>query len=180
MDSTEIAIGAGAAVLLFWAVGAYNRLVRLRNLLVRAFAPVDEQFKLRQGLLQNLCDTLDEPPGDCEPQVLEALRAACLQADSAHARARAHPGSTKWISSLRMAEEILADTRTRVSADTAGQATKGAALGEITTQLAASDATLAFARRQFNDAVETYNHAVRQFPTWLIAGLFSFRTAATL
>ena len=176
MDSTEIAIGAGAAVLLFWTVGAYNRLVSLRNVLVRGFVPVDEQFKLRQGLLQALCNALDAPLGEREPQLLEALRAACLQADSAHARARTYPGSAKAIASLRMAEDILADTRARVAAEAATDP----ALAELTTQLASGDATLAFARRQFNEAVEAYNHAVRQFPTWLIAGLFSFRTAATL
>ena len=175
MDSTEITIGIAAAVLLFWTVGAYNRLVRLRHLLVRAFGPVDEQFRQRQGLLQALCDALAAPPAEPEPQ-LEALRAACLQADSAHARARTHPGSAKAIASLRLAEEILADTRARV----ATVATEAPALAELASRLAASDATLAFARRQFNDAVDGYNHAVRQFPTWLIAGLFSFRTAAPL
>ena len=60
------------------------------------------------------------------------------------------------------------------------EATAQAALGDIGTRLAAIDATLAFARRQFNDTVEEYNRAVRQFPTWVIASLFSFRCAATL
>jgi len=179
MDSTEIAIGAMAAVLLFWTVGAYNRLVQLRNGVVRAFQPVDAQFKLRHALLQSLCEALATPLGEREPQLLEALRAACMQADSAHARARAQPGSAKVIASLRMAEDILAETRARVAATGAAGADE-AALAELTTQLAAGDATLGFARRQFNDAVDGYNHAVRQFPTWLIAGLFSFRTAAAL
>jgi LemA protein len=39
---------------------------------------------------------------------------------------------------------------------------------------------LAFARRQFNDAVMEYNAAVRQYPTVLIVGLFGFRGAGTL
>ena len=41
-------------------------------------------------------------------------------------------------------------------------------------------ATLAFARKQFNEAVLEYNSAVRQFPTVLIVGLFGFRGAGTL
>jgi LemA protein len=54
------------------------------------------------------------------------------------------------------------------------------ALAELHAELAASDTTLAFARRQFNDAVTEYNLAVRQFPTWIVAGLFRFRGAGTL
>jgi LemA protein len=175
MSTTQLAIAAGAAVLLFWTVGAYNRLVRLRNAIGRRFAPVDEQFRLRQGLLVAQCDALSALPGDAGP-ALEALRAACLQAESAHARARAHPGAAAATASLRLAEDILADTRSRLPAEAAAHPD----LVDISTRLTASDTTLAFARRQFNDTVKEYNHAVRQFPTWLIAWLFSFRTAALL
>ena len=76
------------ALLGFWCVGAYNRLVRLRNALVRRFAPVDEQFKLRQGLLRAQCDALGAVLGDAGMPLLEALRAAGHQADNAHERAR--------------------------------------------------------------------------------------------
>jgi LemA protein len=175
MNTSQLAFAAGTAVLLFWTVGAYNRLVRLRNAIGRSFALVDEQFKLRQGLLATQCDTLGATL-DTMPPWLDALRAACHQADTAHARARAHPGAAVATASLRLAEDILADTRSRVPAEATGQP----GLADILVQLTASDTTLAFARRQFNDTVKEYNHAVRQFPTWLIAWLFSFRTAALL
>jgi oxygen-independent coproporphyrinogen-3 oxidase len=42
------------------------------------------------------------------------------------------------------------------------------------------DTALAFARRQFNEAVQSYNQAVGQFPTWVLAGMFGFRKASTL
>jgi LemA protein len=51
MGSSQIIVWVVGAALLFWVVGAYNRLVRLRGDLVRAFAPVGEQFKQRHGLL---------------------------------------------------------------------------------------------------------------------------------
>ncbi len=41
MTASQIVGWAVAALLLFWAVGAYNRLVRLRGAIVRQFAPVD-------------------------------------------------------------------------------------------------------------------------------------------
>ena len=175
MDTTQLAVAAGAAVLLFWSVGAYNRLVRLRHAIGRSFAPVDAQFKQRQVLLAEQCDALAAALADQVP-LLDALRAACQQADTAHARARAQPGAAVATASLRLAEDILADTRSRLPAEATGHPD----LADITTRLAASDATLAFARQQFNNTVKEYNHAVRQFPTWLMAWLFSFRTAALL
>ena len=56
------------------------------------------------------------------------------------------------------------------------QSVAGADLPELNAQLATSDTALAFARAEFNAAVAAYNEAVRQFPTVLVARLFSFRT----
>lgn len=224
MFSTEISLGIGAAVLLFWVVGAHNRLVRLRGAIAAAFAPVDAEFASRQALLRQLADRAGTVDASALP---DALRAACAQAEAAHARVRSHPGSAAAMTSFRLAEEILADTRARLLAEAgSGAANRTAtgldagpgadtpkdtstdrpadaasALGDGTEagaaesetnadaeaaraalqlQLAASDATLAFARRQFNAAVHDYNLAVRQFPTWLVANLFHFRAAGAM
>ena len=58
MSTTAIVCWVVAAALLFWIVGAYNRLVRLRAAIVRQFAPVDEQFRQRQALLQQQLEAL--------------------------------------------------------------------------------------------------------------------------
>jgi LemA protein len=148
-------------------VGAYNRLVSLRGELLRCFAPVDEQFRARHTLLLRWADTLAE----ADAAALEQLRAACAQAETACSHARPRPTHAPAVVSLCLAEEILAQARTRLPA--AGDEALAAALTE-------ADTTLAFARRQFNDAAEGYNRAVSQFPTWVIAGLFGFRKAGTL
>jgi LemA protein len=175
MGTTQIVFWAAAAVLLFWAVGAYNRLVGLRNALVRSFALVDAQFRHRQTLLLRLADALATSLADT-PQPVEALRAACAQAEAACQRARGRPGAPGVITSLRLAEDILGDARQRLPA----QALADPSLAELAAELTAGDNTLAFARRQFNDSVNEYNHAVRQFPTWVVAGLFRFGRAGTL
>ena len=43
MTTTQGTVVAIVAVLVFWIVGAYNRLVRLRNDLVARFGAVDER-----------------------------------------------------------------------------------------------------------------------------------------
>lgn len=174
MDASTIAFWGVAAVLLFWSVGAYNRLVRLRHALTRRFSTVDQQCEARTALLQRQVDLLAaEPEADTAAQT---LRAACAQADAARAHARAHPAAAGTITSLRLAEDILADARTRI----AGAWPASEPAQALRVELAAVDNTLAFARRQFNEAVALYNHAVGQFPTWLVAGPFGFRSAGLL
>lgn len=177
MDSSQIVIAAVLAVLVFWAVGAHNRLVQLRHAIVAAFAPVDEQFRLRHALLLRQADALAARLGErAAPETLEPLRAACGQAEGACLHARSRPGASGAITSLRLAEDILGEARTRLPP----AAVDDAELAQLAAELAALDSTLGFARRKFNDAVEVYNHAVQQFPTLVIAGLFRFRTAGLL
>jgi LemA protein len=179
MDNSEMAGWVGAAALLFWGVGAYNRLVRLRGDLVQRFGPFDDQFKQRHALLLQQLDALAPVLANATAQAaprLDALRAACQQAESACAHARLRPGALGAITSLRLAEEILGDARARLPVPT----TAGTTLPELRAQLATIDTTLSFARRQFNESVEVYNHAIRQFPTRLLAGLFGFRAGGTL
>jgi LemA protein len=174
MTTTQFTAATATAVLVFWIVGAYNRLVRLRSALVARFASVDQLYGLRHGLLAEQIDLLAGALASAAPR-LDALRAACLQADAAREHARLRPGAPGTVSSLRLADEILADARSRLPVQTVA----GADLPALNARLTASDTTLAFARREFNAAVAGYNAAVRQFPTVLVAWAFGFRPAAT-
>ena len=175
MSSPPLLFWIVAAALLFWVVGAYNRMVRLRGELARRFATLEEQFKLRHALLMQQLDALAPVLTSAAPR-LDALRAACSQTESALAHARARPAAVGPITSLRLAEEILAEARARLPAPGAA----GTALPELAAQLTTLDTTLGFARGQFNDAVRVYNHAIRQFPTRLLAAVFGFRPGAAL
>ena len=173
MTTTQGTVTAIGAVVVFWIVGAYNRLVRLRSDLVARFGAVDERYRQRHALLEGQLELLSTALAAAAPR-LDALRAACRQADTAREHARARPGAASAVTSLRVAEDILADARARLPVQTVA----GDELPGINPRLASDDATLVFARREFNAAVEHYNAAVRQFPTVLVARLFNFRSAA--
>ena len=175
MNTSQIVWWVIGAVLLFWIVGAYNRLVRLRGDIVQRFPPVDEQMTLRHGLLQRQIEAVARALPEATPRI-DVLRAACQQVEAACTHARKRPGAAGAITSLRLADDILGEARARLPV----QSVAGLDLSELNAQLTASDATLAFARRQFNEAVMVYNAAVNQFPTLLIVGLFGFRSAGTL
>jgi len=172
---------AVVAVLLFWAVGAYNRLVSLRNDISRAFVPVDAQVRQRHLLLEQWVEAL-RPLLEHDPQALEAVLAACGQLQAACDVVRARPSAARPMASLRLAEETLSDARTRLKSELPARTEMLAGLGAsaLAEELAAADSTLGFARRQFNEATQNYNDALHQFPTWVIAGLFRFQGAGTL
>jgi LemA protein len=180
MSSLQIILVALAAVLLFWAVGAYNRLMQLRNGVLRRFVPLDQQLALRHTLLQRQIDAL-EPVLAEHGGTLSALRAACSQAQAAASHARTRPTAAGAVNSLRLAEDILIEARARLppapAVDAGTEADPGVTLAA---ELAAAEAALQFARSRFNDAVMEYNHAVQQFPTRMLAGLFGFRPAGAL
>ena len=173
MTTTQGTVAALAAVVVFWIVGAYNRLVRLRSDLVARFAAVDERYRQRHSLLEEQLELLSTALAAAAPR-LDALRAACRQADTAREHARTRPGAASAVTSLRVAEDILADARARLPV----QSVAGTELPELNAQLATSDTALTFARAEFNAAVAAYNEAVREFPTLLVARLFNFPSAA--
>lgn len=181
MSRLQITVVAIAALLVFWAVGAYNRLMRLRSAIPRKFAALDEQFALRHALMQDLIDALAPAMATLpeEAQALAALQAAATQAQAARAHAKAHPGAADALQSLRLAENSLLQTQARLVSGMGGGAELATENGQ-SSQLAALEPALRFAQSRFNDAVMEYNHAVHQFPTSLLAGLFGFRAAGAL
>ena len=185
MTTAEIAVAVAAAIVVFWLVGAYNRMVALRNALGTRFAQVDELVRRRAALLERQIETIGATMAHAAPR-LESLRAACRQVEAAREQAVARRGrAAAAVTSLRLAESILAEARARLpAASAAGGATAASvAVGDapdVHLQLVNNDATLAVARTEFNAAAALYNEAVAQFPTLLVARLFGFQTAATL
>ena len=174
-----------AAVLVFWGVGAYNRLVRLRHEIVRAYTALEVEITQRHALLLRWTDAL-RPVLEGSPQAADAVRAAAEQVLIASERARLRPSAARIIASLRLAEDTLAAARARLLAELPAHLHQNSLSGTslelagFTDELAATGSTLAFARRQFNEAADAYNEAVLQFPTVLIASLFGFRAAGSL
>ena len=63
------------ALLVCWAVCAYNRLVRLKNLIANAFGQIDVQLKRRYDLIPNLVEAAKKYLQH-EQSTLEAVMAA--------------------------------------------------------------------------------------------------------
>lgn len=180
MSSEQVTALAGLAVLGFWMLGAYNRLVRLRQGVKAAFALVDVHFRQRHELLARL--TAVAAPLTDVPEAVSAVDAARQQARIAADRAAARPVSGEQMASLALAEQVLrsasSNLQTLLKAQPAARA--DAALREVLEQLSATQHRLAAAHQHFNAGVADYNRNVRQFPTRLIAGMLGFQPAREL
>ncbi|TMH00518.1 MAG: LemA family protein [Betaproteobacteria bacterium] len=175
-------IAAGViALLLFWALGAYNRLVRRRNELANAFAQIDVQLKRRYDLIPNLVETARKYVQH-ERETLEAVMAARNTARGAADAARARPADGARIGALAGAEQALSGALSRLMAvvENYPELKADATLRELAEELTHTENRVAFARQAFNDAVLDYNNTAQQAPTNLVAGAFGFRAAAML
>src|SRR6266571_1567564 len=91
---------------LMFIIGAYNRLVTLRNRYQNAFAQIDVQLKRRYDLIPNLVETAKGYLAH-ERGTLEAVIAARNVAADAGRRAASNPGDGGAIKALGAAENSL-------------------------------------------------------------------------
>ena len=163
------------AVALFWAVGAHNRLVRLRSAVAQAFGVLDVHLVQLLALLGDYEAAQASAGAPAAPQ-REALQAASKQCTEALASARAHPLRTTAVAPLSQALEVLGSAWTDVTKQLPTLAVP-AGTEPWTARWEQHQTQIAQARTQFAAAVAQHNTATGQFPAQLLAWLMGFRTA---
>lgn len=171
-----------AAILFFWGLGAYNRLVRLRAQVLVTFADVDQ---CHGHALLLVAQRANQPAAAFDsrfPQVADftadderaGLHGAGLQFDVALRVARRQPLDAGAVAALRTAGATLQQAWQRMPQDEVPPSAANPPTWDDN-QHATREAV-----RRFNQAVERYNQAIAQFPAALLASLFGFRAAAVL
>jgi LemA protein len=170
-----------ALVLIFWAVGAYNRLVRLRNATANAFGQIDVQLKRRYDLIPNLVEVARKYLAH-EAETLEAVIAARNQARNAEQSAAAGPLNASTVGALAAAEGVLGGALGRLFAVAEAYPDLKAdqTMRELSEEIASTENRVGFARVAYNDNVLAFNDEAAQFPTLIIARLFAFQTMPML
>jgi LemA protein len=172
-----------AAVLLFWAVGAYNRLMRLRAEANSAFAAVEAQLVRHVDLVRSHLPApeMTQPASlDNEGSFWSGLHAAATQFAATLAAVRGKPLDPDGIAALGAAQGVLSDAWERAERDDAHDLA-GPRLPDTVLQRRAQLLLQAHAAtQQFNETVSRYNHAIAQFPAVLLAWLFGFKAARPL
>ncbi|MGJ7606257.1 lema family protein [Variovorax sp. LT1R20] len=185
------------AVLLFWFVGAYNRLVRLRAAVLQAYATLDAALGRQLDFVQASISAAPqtEAPSQELLSSIAPLQAATTQLATLLGATRLHPLDAGGMAALGTALQVLIsawqrqhpDAVTVFDADGTLSRPVPAQPGTVATPNAAEpiawpepSAAAEIARSQFNLAVGHYNDAIVQFPALLVAWAVRLRPAAPL
>lgn len=154
------------ALIAFVAIGAYNKLVSLRNQVQNAWKQIDVQLKRRHDLIPNLVNTV-RGAMTFERDTLEAVVAARNQAISAVNSGNV-PATAAAEGQLSMAlGRLLAVVEAYPDLKATGN------VAQLQEELTATENKIGFSRQLYNDVATQYNTAQQVFPTMLFAGLAS-------
>ncbi|MFZ6687254.1 LemA family protein [Undibacterium sp. SXout11W] len=176
-----IVLLAIVALIVFWVIGVYNRLVTLRNRFKNAFAQIDVQLKRRYDLIPNLVEVAKGYMKH-ERETLEAVIAARNQAVSASSKAGLDPADAASVQQLSAAEGTLTASLGKMFAlsESYPDLKANENMIQLTEELTSTENKIAFARQAYNDSVMQYNTGIEQFPGSLIANNFGFKNAELL
>ena len=164
--------------IIVWAVGIYNRLVKLRNRFKNAFAQIEVQLKRRYDLIPNLVETAKGYLKH-ERETLEAVINARNQAVSAGKAAADNPGDPEAMKGLMGAETLLTGALGRffALAEAYPDLKANQNMMQLSEELTSTENKVSFARQAYNDAVMNYNIRRETFPDMIIAGATGFGPA---
>lgn len=169
------------ALLVFWGIGAYNRVMLLRNAIGAAFAQFDEALTRRIALGEQLVTQL-RPILPSEQASYDTLATAQEELRTQLLAARGRPYAADPVAQLAVSTAVHAAALTRLVSLVEHQVlfNPDPSLSEPLDELKLVERQRAFARQVFNQAVGAYNEALQQFPTRVLTSFFSFREARTL
>ena len=160
----------GGALIIWWAVAIFNRLVRLSNQVKEGWSGVDVQLKRRANLIPNLVETVKGYAAQ-ERQVLTEVTQARASATQVKVDASTITDPVQFqkfaaaqdqlsgvLGRLMMIQERYPDLKSNQN------------FMALQSQLEGTENRIAIARRDYNAAVQDYNTEIRTFPGALWAG----------
>lgn len=161
------------ALLIFWGIGLYNSLVRLKHGVGKAWANIDVLLKQRHEELPKLVETCKQYM-QYEQSLLESVisaRNAVHQASETHdisALGQAETGLRAGLGRLFALAESYPELKANESFQFLQQ------------RIASLESAIADRRELYNEAVNLNNVRIEQFPDALIARRFGFGAAELL
>jgi LemA protein len=153
-----------AALVAMMVIGAYNRLVALRQSANNAFADIDVQLKQRQDLIPNLVETVKgyaaHERGTLDEVI--AARGAAASASGVEGKVTAENALSGALGRLFAVAEAYPELKANQN------------FMQLQAQLGDIENKLAAARRFFNNAVSEFNAQAQSFPTVLFAAPLGF------
>jgi LemA protein len=164
----EVVLLAVAGVAIFTSLAlllAYNRFVRLRNLIDESWHDIDTELQRRYDLIPNLVDTVKGYAAH-EREVFESVTTLRTQAISERrppdAQAPIEQALGRGVAQVMAVAESYPDLKASEQ------------FLELQRELVDTEDRIQVARRIYNANVRSYNNIVQSFPSMLIANAFHY------
>lgn len=157
----------------FWGCGQYNSLVTQDENVKKTWNYVQSQYQRRADLIPNLVNTVKGEAnferGTLNDVINARARATSMQVSPENL-------TPENIERFQQAQSQLSGALSRllVTVEQYPNLRANDAFRNLQTQLEGTENRIAVARNDFNDAVQTYNTKVRQFPVVIVAGAMGF------
>jgi LemA protein len=163
-------------ILVFVAVGGYNRLVRLSQGTDSQWAQVQNVYQRRADLIPNLVATV-AGAANFEKSTLTEITNARASVGKVNVNPGAAPTDPSQLAAFEQAQNALSSALSRllVVVERYPELKSNANFLNLQAQLEGTENRIAVERGKFNTTVQQYNTAVRSFPGALYAGMFGFR-----
>ena len=148
-------------------IGSYNGMVSKRETVDTAYSNLDVTLQRRADLIPNLVNTVKGYTSH-ETAAIEQVtnaRTKYLNSSSTDEKIEANNEISKALSNLLVVVENYPDLKASTN------------FTQLSDELSGTENRIAVARRDYNDAVKTYNLSIKQFPNSILAGMFGFDTA---
>ena len=152
------------ALVFFWVISAYNRLVTLKNRAKEAWADIDVQLKRRYDLIPNLVETV-KGYAAYERELFERVteaRAKAMGAQTIKEKGEAENFLSSTLKSLFAVAENYPDLKASTN------------FLELQRELRDTEDKIQSARRFYNTNVRDLNIQIESFPANIIAETFRF------
>jgi LemA protein len=167
MDIKTIAGLSGFFLFMIVVILIYNRLVRLRYAVRRAWSDIDVHLKKRYELLPNLVETVKGYAAHEKSTLVKVLerRSMAMKATGPGNKGRAEGMLSETLHALFAVIESYPELK----ADAHFQ--------QLMTQMRELEDNIEYARRYYNAEVRDYNIATEVFPSNIVASAFRFAPA---
>lgn len=175
--SDSVIVGLALAVLLCWALGAYNRLLRLRAQATHAFTALTGLFNQSQLLVSVRLaeqDAAHAPADDLSGADVASVASAGWMVASQQFSTALAQAQAQTLDAAELASLSLAWARLRaLPAEQTGRVLPHALVLQWVQLCTQTDV----ARAEFNQRVINYNEAIQQFPAFMLAWMLGFKPA---
>ena len=154
------------AVILIALISSYNGLVSKSEEVDNKFSIIDTQLQRRADLIPNLVNTV-KGFANHEEEIINSVtdaRAKLAGASTVSEKAEADQELRGALNRLMVVVENYPDLKSSEN------------FIQLSDELAGTENRIATARKDYNDAVRSYNLKVKKFPTSIIAGMFGYET----